>query len=635
MCGIAGILGLPDKTAVERMMAAMVRRGPDDSGYYEDPRIALGHRRLSVIDLSQAGHQPMSRAEGRLWIVYNGEVYNFAALRRDLEGRGHHFVSRSDTEVILALYEEKGVECFAHLKGMFALAIWDLRGPCPLLVMARDHFGIKPLLYSTIPEGIVFASDMAGIIASGRVALSIDRVALLQYLMHGHVVQPRTILAGVQMVPAAHVLTVRPGEEPRLRRYWSLDYDRCASLGRGLDPQEQASHVRMLLEQAARSQMVSDVPLGAFLSGGVDSSAVVALMSRASGSAIHTYSVGFPEERLEFDESEDAERSARYLGAVHQAVRVSGRQAAEVLPAIAADLGQPSVDGMNMHFVSRAARTGVTVALAGIGGDELFAGYGSFANLSRHASLPVRLRRAAMKARWSSVRWLGRSTEMKDRWESLWARQSFAAAYMSHHMVRSPEEAWRLAGRPELEAAAVFAYAAMDEPRIPDPVSRVSLLESSLYMQSQLLRDADAASMAHSLEVRVPLLDVDLAEFVFGLPGAAKLGGSTDGTGIVGKKVLLQAVKDLIPEWTWRKPKRGFMMPFGEWLRGPLRPLVEDVLSDSGFRSRGWIDPSEANREWQMLLRDSTVNWSRVWTIMMLGLWERNLLRRVESLQGT
>lgn len=614
-------------------MAAMVRRGPDDSGHYEDTQIALGHRRLSVIDLSQAGHQPMSRAEGRLWIVYNGEVYNFAALRRDLERRGHRFASRTDTEVILALYEEKGVECFALLKGMFALAIWDRRGPGPLLVMARDHFGIKPLLYSSTPEGIVFASDMAGIIASGRVALSVDRVALLQYLMHGHVVQPRTIFAEVQMVPAAHVLTVRPGEKPQLRRYWSLDYDRCASLGQGLDTQEQATHVRALLEQAARSQMVSDVPLGAFLSGGVDSSAVVALMGRASGSAIHTYSVGFPEERSEYDESEDAERSARYLGTVHQAVKVSGRQAAEVLPAIAADLGQPSVDGMNMHFVSRAARTGVTVALAGIGGDELFAGYGSFANLSRHASLPGRIRRAAMRARWSAVRWLGRSTEMTDQWESLWARQSFAAAYMGHHMVRNPEEAWRLAGCPELDVAAVFAYAAADEPGIPDAVSRVSLLESSLYMQSQLLRDADAASMAHSLEVRVPLLDVDLAEFAFGLPGAAKIGGSTDGTEIGGKKVLLRAVKDLIPEWTWRKPKRGFMMPFGEWLRGPLRPLVEDVLNDTGFRSRGWIDPSEANREWQMLLRDPTVNWSRVWTIMMLGLWEQNLLRRVESLR--
>jgi asparagine synthase (glutamine-hydrolysing) len=627
MCGIAGILGKPDRNAVQNMIDAMSRRGPDDSGLYEHPQVVLGHRRLSIIDLSAAGHQPMSRAGGLLWIVFNGEIYNFAALRQELKGRGHRFVSRTDTEVILALYEEMGVECVTRLQGMFGFAIWDIRGPEPLLVLARDHFGIKPLLYSTSSDGLVFASDLAGLLASGRVEPNIDRVALVQYLMHGHVVQPRTMLRGVEMLPAAHVLTVRPGKAPQEIEYWRLDYERCAAIGRGLKFEDQAIRIRDLLEQAARSQMVSEVPLGAFLSGGVDSTALVALMTRAAGRPIHTFSVGFPDAGADLDESEDAERSARFLGAIHRSVRIGAREVAEALPVIAADLGQPTVDGVNMYFVSRAARTGVSVALAGMGGDELFAGYGSFKSMALRQSMTQRLRRVLSLARRSPPRWLGRTSAMEDAWASVRARHGFAASYMSMRMVRGPEEAWRMAGRPEIDSAALFAYAEADDPAVPDAVSRTTLLESSLYMRSQLLRDADAASMAHSLEVRVPFLDVDLAEFTYGLPAESKLGKPAGGTGIAGKRVLLRAIGDLIPDWTWRKPKRGFTLPFGEWLRGPLRPLVEETLGDSGFRGCGWIDTQEADREWRQLLKNPNAHWSGVWTVLMLALWERNFLR--------
>ena len=628
MCGIAGIVGRPDRNAVQSMIDVMSRRGPDDSGIYEDPHVVLGHRRLSIIDLSTAGHQPMSRAGGRLWIVYNGEVYNFVDLRRELQGRGHHFLSQTDTEVILALYEEMGVECVARLRGMFGFAIWDLRGSEPLLILARDQFGIKPVLYATTPQGMVFASDLSGMLASGRVEATIDKVALLQYLIHGHVVEPRTIFEGVQMLPAAHVLTMRPSKPPQLKRYWHLDHERCVALGRGLTFEDQAARVRELLEQSARSHMISEVPLGAFLSGGVDSSALVALMTRASGRPVQTFSIGASDAGKEMDESEDATRTARHLGAQHVAARVSGQEVVERLPTIAADLNQPTVDGVNTHLVSRVARSGVTVALTGMGGDELFAGYGSFLNMTRHKTLAARLRRGVTLARRSPARWMGFSTAMEDAWASVRARHSFAAAYMKHHMLRWPNQAWRLAACPEIDSAAVFSsYAGADDLTIPDPVSRVTLLESSQYMRSQMLRDIDAASMAHSLEVRVPFLDVGLCEFVFGLPAASKIGEAAGGTGQLGKKVLLKAVGDLIPDWTWRKRKRGFTLPFGEWLRGPMRPFVEETLGDSGFRSRGWIDHHEADREWRELLNNPTAHWSGVWTILMLAIWERNFLR--------
>jgi asparagine synthase (glutamine-hydrolysing) len=632
MCGLAGMLGRPDGEAMQRMLDAMARRGPDDCGVYQDARIVLGHRRLSIIDVTSAGHQPMSSAGGRLWIVYNGEIYNHAALREEMVRGGRRFVSRSDTEVILALYEEQGVDCVARLEGMFAFAIWDLRGPEPLLVLARDHFGIKPLLYATTPHGFVFASDIPGIVASGRVETTVDRVGLVQYLMHGHVVQPRTILRGVEMLPAAHVLTIRPGAAPSARRYWRLDYERSAALSRGLSEPEQAQQVRLLLEQAARAQMVGDVPVGAFLSGGVDSSTIVALMSRASGQPIHTYSVGFSDVRTSLDESGDARESARFLGAVHREVQIGAGEVSASLPQIAGDLGQPTVDGVNMHFVSRAARSGVTVSLAGIGGDELFAGYGTFPNLARHAMLREAWRRRAMLTRWAAARIVGRSGRMQDAWESLWERDSFVAAYMGQRMVRDPEAAWRVAGRPDVDARAVFGYADADDATITNAVSRVSLLESSLYMGSQLLRDADAASMAHSLEVRVPFLDVRLAEFVFGLAQDSKLGDAMNGARIIGKKILLQAVGDLIPDWTWRKPKRGFTLPFGEWLRGPLRPLVEDALGDGAFRTSGWIDAGEADREWRGFQENPEAPWSRVWTTLMLALWQRAILRPSSSL---
>ena len=623
MCGIAGVLGSPDRAVVERMMQAMQARGPDDSGLHLGPGIALGHRRLSILDLSAAGRQPMERHGIR--VVYNGEIYNFRELRADLEARGHVFRTRTDTEVLLALYEEDGTECLRRLRGMFAFAIWDPRGPAPVLFLARDHFGIKPLVYAESPGGFVFASDLPGLLASGLVPDRIDRVALVQFLMHGHVVQPRTIFEGVRMLPPGHALAVSPGGSPRVWRYWDLDHARCAALSAGLDFGAQVERLRGLLDRAAAAQMVSDVPLGAFLSGGVDSSALVGLMTRSSGRPVHTFSVGFGGEGAELDESSSARRSAAHLGAIHTAVDVTGSDVAEALPRIVQGLGQPTIDGVNMYFVSQAARRGVKVALAGIGGDELFAGYPAARELARiwdGSGLPAR-RRIGMAIGRSGLWRALPPSPARERWELRALQRNLSSHYSILHSIRSPETAGRLAGAPEEVPAASTGYLAADDPGIADVIARVGRLDLRLYMGSQLLRDADAASMAHSLEVRVPFLDVEVAEFAWGLPGDSKLASGDPDGGIPGKRVLIEAVRDLLPDWTWKGPKRGFTLPFAAWLRGPLRDLAADMLADRGFGASGILDPAgiaEARRE---LLAGKVGRWPRVWSVLVLGFWWR------------
>jgi asparagine synthase (glutamine-hydrolysing) len=427
---------------------------------------------------------------------------------------------------------------------------------------------------------------------------------------------------------------MRPGEAPRLTCYWRLDAETCATLSRGHGYQDQVARLRALLERAAREQMVSDVPLGAFLSGGVDSTALVALMTRAAGRPIHTYSVGFPDAGAEIDESGDAERSAGYLGSVHRSVPVRGQDVAAALPRIAADLGQPTVDGVNMHFVSGAARSGVTVALTGMGGDELFAGYSTFPVLAGFNHPSARARRALRRALGAARRWLNTGTAIDRAWERRVMDHGFPAAYMTFRMLRAPCVAWRMAARPAIDAEAVLAYTDADDASLDDPVRRVTALESKLYMSSQLLRDTDAASMAHSLEVRVPLLDVEVSEYAYGLPAESKLRLGAPRGSLTGKRVLIDAVRDVIPEWVWRKPKRGFSMPFGEWLRGPVRELAEETLRDREFRQQGWIDDREAEREWRRFLDDRTAHWGGVWTVMMLALWWRHGLRGTAARPG-
>ena len=644
MCGIAGIRGYDRTDTIRKMVSAMRHRGPDDSGIYCDDGIALGMARLAVIDISSAGHQPMCNQNGSIWIVYNGETYNFRQERSILEERGHRFKSHSDTEVVLRMYEEYGDDFLLHMRGMFALAIYDKRKGSGRgrLLLARDHLGIKPLLYCHTGKHFLFASELKSILASGMVERQVDAEALRLLLTFGSVVQPRTMISGVKMLLPGHCLILENGGE-RVEKFWRLEVGRCAEAAK-LPYQELVSLVRDSLEESVRLQMVSDVPLGAFLSGGVDSALLVALMARNSNQRIKTFSVGFEAEGASIDESDDAARTARFIGTDHARVVVKGQDVCDHISHIAAALDQPSVDGVNSYFVSLAARQAVTVAISGTGGDELFAGYPWFitmvANAERDLRNPVRSRignLVSSLARRQAFNPLmaGRLGGRIDR-----ARRSygFVSRYARIYQIFGVFGATRFLAPATREVAAVGRDSGMDielADEIPTApaLERVSALCLRGYTQNQLLRDIDAVSMAHSLEVRVPFLDPSLADLALSLPRVAKLGSlsgvhnpeiaSYRDTGT--KKILVDIAAELLPPGMDTQPKRGFGMPFDVWLKGPLRGVFDDALSSRTVKNRGFFDEAEVG----CLKKDFLAgqgSWPQPWLLMMTELWCREVL---------
>lgn len=367
------------------MISAMHHRGPDDQGAYQNKQIALGMTRLAVIDTHVTGHQPMSTPDGKIWIVYNGEIYNFRQERTILESYGFSFRSSSDTEVVLRMYEHYGDDFLIRLRGIFALAIYDTRKGTghERLLLARDHFGIKPLLYSQSGKSFVFASEIKAMLASGLITPDINPISLRLLLTFGSIYQPYTIIQNVQMLPPAHRMIIEPGKSERIERYWSLGIDRNPGV-RSLSYDKQVDLLSSALREAVEMQMISDVPLGAFLSGGVDSSILVALMAQVTDHKIKTFSVGFESEGVDIDESEDARKTAEFIGTDHNHVLVRGSDVASQIMHIASGLDQPTVDGVNTYFVSKAARKKVTVAISGTGGDEIFAGYPWFISMAKY-----------------------------------------------------------------------------------------------------------------------------------------------------------------------------------------------------------------------------------------------------------
>ena len=392
MCGIAGIAGKVDLDRVAAMTAAMTHRGPDDEGILVDREcdIALGHRRLSIIDVGRSGHQPMSYADGRYCIVFNGEIYNFRELRSELEQRGHRFATRSDTEVLLASYAEWGQDCVGRLRGMFAFAIFDRAARRPgdtRLFLARDRFGIKPLYVARMPGFIAFASELKALLASGLVGRQLDAHSVWLYLSLGSVPQPSTILSAVKALPPGHTMRITVGLDCPIERYWSLSESaggQSRQRGARLDAGETARELRRRLDEAVRYHMISDVPVAAFLSGGINSSAITGLMSATGQQKIATFSVGFESSKgTQSDELPFARIAAQRFGTVHEELVVTAADAAAAFPDLVKAIDQPSLDGTNTFLVSRAAGASYKVALSGIGGDELFAGYGHFRTLSR------------------------------------------------------------------------------------------------------------------------------------------------------------------------------------------------------------------------------------------------------------
>jgi asparagine synthase (glutamine-hydrolysing) len=642
MCGICGFTGPRADDALSAMVRAMHHRGPDDCGSWTSESASLGMARLAVLDLTAAGHQPMVTDDGLIRIVYNGEVYNFAAERARLEADGVRFRSSSDTEVVLRLYERHGDDFVLRLRGMFAVAVYDARrGPgLERLVLARDHMGIKPLLYTQVAGRLVFASELKALLASGLVAPRIDPAALRMLLTYGSVVQPRTMVRGVHALPPAHRLVVERGIT-RTERYWSLATDRRAGL-RGLPYPEQVDVVAAALEESARLQLVSDVPLGAFLSGGVDSSILVAVMTKALGTPVRTFSVGFAGAAEDIDESADAERMARFLGTRHTTSVVRGDDVRDRIVAIAAALDQPTVDGVNSYFVSMAARTDVTVAVSGTGGDELFAGYPWFITMARESERAMRepwrvLARSAIAA---VARHRTFDALLRRRGGGRvhgWRRGSFVGSYADTYQIFGPVGAARLLAAGIAVDAGAGApphrdLAALDELAQASAIERVTALATRGYLTNQLLRDIDAVSMAHSLEVRVPYLDTVVVDTALSLPDSAKL-GDVSGADPFGqtyrqtgaKRVLIDVGKRWLPPEFDVQRKRGFAMPFADWLRGPLYDVMRDALDPRVVQSRGLLEPSGVAS-----IRDRfdrrEVGWAEPWLLMMLELWCREVL---------
>ena len=581
MCGISGTVGLANREIVAAMGDAMSHRGPDDRGVYVDSNnpVSLGHRRLSILDVSAAGHQPMSYRDGRYWIVFNGEIYNFRDLRRQLETLGYGFDSNSDTEVVLAAYAHWGEACVDKLRGMFAFAILDRGNESslrPAVFLARDRLGIKPLYYATQDGVFVFASEIKGLLASGLVSRRIDRQAVWQYLALGAIPQPRTILADASALMPGHVMTVRLPLDIRIRRYWDIaeNSERSFPDVNALSREDAQRTLRALLEEATRYHLVSDVPVGAFLSGGIDSTAVVGLMSRAYDRPIKTYSIGFESRSGHPDELAWARTAAAAVKTDHAEVIVTGQGVASQYDQLVHAIDQPSLDGTNTFLVSQAAGKSVKVALSGVGGDELFAGYPHFKEFAAAARWDARLGRLgatgkkrllnALPGRFFpgkhvlGMRRVGRYATLRQLCAD-GQQEAIANADFMQDVTGAPlEELYGRWLRPER-----------------DVVAETSYVESNGYLVNTLLRDVDAMAMANSLEVRPVLLDHVVAEFAFALPAKLKLGTEEN------KPALVGAVRDLVPEAIIRRKKAGFELPLAEWLTGPLRERALATMSSA------------------------------------------------------
>jgi asparagine synthase (glutamine-hydrolysing) len=625
MCGICGIVGQPDAGAVRRMARAMVHRGPDDEHFYEDSAVVLGFRRLSIIDLA-GGRQPLSNEDGSVHVVFNGEIYNHRELRADLERRGHHLRTHSDGEILSHLYEEVGDDLVDRLNGIFAFAIWDVRQRH--LVLARDPHGVKPLYYAETPSELIFASEIKALVASGRVSRELDPEAVAQYLQYQVVPPPGAIVRGVRALEPGRVL-VRNGGPSKVRTYWTPPAQRPGAI---TSPEEATHAVRQGLERAVRSQLVAERPLGVFLSGGVDSSAIVALAARAVPHRLKTFSVGFsgPDEEVLSEWPWARLVAERYHTDHHEFVLTEDlfRQA---LPQTLRAMDQPTSDGINSYWVSYAAAQHVTVALSGTGGDELFLGYGRDAMLLEGRELATPLRNLP-------AGYLRAVTKMVERvpedllWEPV-ARIKRAAEWMARldGTFISPRGIgiFEATERDRVLAPGIRGQAfrsATDylrgdvPPDIAHPADWLARLEQRAYLSFVLLRDIDAMSMAHSLEVRVPFLDRALGEVAARISSCLKL---RDG---VGKWVLKHALRDLLPDEILFRPKMGFGLPYALWMRRSLAPIVRETLSAERVRRRGVFDPQATSDLMERFYRGDDTIWRKVWTLFVLEAWAGEVL---------
>ncbi len=594
------------------MVRAQAHRGPDDEGLVTLPVVGTGRvgvfgsRRLAILDLSSAGHQPMSNENGTVWVVHNGEIYNFQELRAQLAARGYRFRSNTDTEVIIRAYEAYGEQCVNVFRGMFAFAVWDAN--TQRLLLARDRLGEKPLYFSWDGTRLLFASELRAVLASGLVAPQLNHAAISGYLTFGSVPGPFTIIDGVKMLEPGCLLSWREGRL-QIKRYWDLAFEEDASL----TERDTAEGLYERFRDAVKEQLISDVPLGAFLSGGLDSSSVVALMRDVGVSQLRTFSLTFDDPQ--FNEGPYARLVARRYETEHTEQTMTAAEVLGAFDAVISAMDQPTVDGFNTYFVSKLTRSsGTIVALSGLGGDELFGGYSTFWWVPRLCRLAGVLRRlpGSRPLLASALGWSRDGRTQKFR-ALLRHAPSVEAAYLTTKglLLDGAREQVLAGGGDGFDALAYLQH--IGDGRTMAPQNRVSHLELRTYMQHQLLRDADAMSMAHGLELRVPLLDHRLVEFVERIPARIKFRSTP-------KALLIQSMGHRLPPEVISRSKMGFGFPFEQWMKQEWRPTIEARLFDGVAQATSLWNPQGVTALWQDFLA-GRVRWSRVWALVVLQAW--------------
>lgn len=602
MCSISGLfqnkpLATEDVQAVETMNAALRHRGPDDHGIWSLAlpigAVTLGNTRLAIIDTSSAGHQPMLDPETGNCITYNGETYNFKALSESTRLNPR---SKSDTEVVLHAYRAFGTDLFSKLRGMFALAIWDNQKR--ELILARDRFGIKPLYYYVSNDFLLFASELRALVATGFVPRKLSRAGLDSYLANGSVAAPLTIVEGVRQLLPGHYLKVSDNLELTITKFAD---NNVTPVMRPQNRNDAVAQLRAELEESIRLHLVSDVPLGVFLSGGMDSSALVALMSKVSEKRPKTFSVVFEESDL--SEENYSRQVAQRFQTDHCEIRLREDQLLEMLPDAIAALDQPTMDAINTFVVSKAVKNaGVTVALSGLGGDELFGGYPSFRRAMKFASLPKASKQVLRAAAGVGQHVLNGSVQ----------RQKFWALAGSDG---SPEEVYRISR--QLFSTGLSTNGKKNGNG--DVVNKISQLELQGYMANTLLRDTDVMSMAHSLEVRVPFVDAKVVDYALSLPGGWKLDQRQNG---VPKPLLADALSDLLPRDFLARKKMGFTLPFEKWMQGRLRAKISTVFESDLQLSEAGLVANDVRELWRRFLHaPRAVGWTRPWSLFVLAHW--------------
>ena len=629
MCGIVGFLtsravDIPNHEILSGMRETLVHRGPDDRGEYirplheGGPFVFLGHRRLSIIDLS-GGHQPLSNEDETVWVVFNGEIYNFEQLAEELKGRGHRFRTRSDTEVIAHAYEEYGEGCFRRFNGMFAIAVWDeLRGR---LILARDRLGKKPLYYSLMNETFLFASELKAIMAYPNFPRKVDPLSFMKYLFFEYIPSPHTIFVDAKkLLPASYLVWQKGVIE--VTEYWSPFH--LKRIEKNLPEAEAESRMLELLRQSVKRRLISDVPLGVFLSGGIDSSAITALAQKEVPGKLKTFSIGF--EDPSFDESRYASLVANFIGTEHHEQTMTPADLLNIVPNLPDILDEPMADAsiLPTYLLSKFTREHVTVALGGDGGDEIFAGYPTYL---AHKFLKQYER--FLRPLHPIITFLGNLLPVSDENISFdFKVKKFLSGIGYSDGVRN--SVWlgsfsfpdlRKVLSPELDTSfdplelveEVTSY----QKGFPmkDRLCLLQYLDLKLYLQESILVKVDRASMACSLEIRAPFLDYELVEFVMALPSKWKLNGFTS------KYILKRAMKNILPNEVIQRKKKGFGVPIAKWVKGPLRELFGDLLSPDRIRREGFLNPEYVTTLLQDHLVNKKDNRKQLWTLLIWELW--------------